>query len=82
MALHPKLQKYLDGLDALADGRGFDADHEKARLFVEGACELVERLAQMPTSTDNLQSTWCPPEWEDVVDWWDQYATEAKGLNE
>lgn len=55
MALHRKLSKYLDGLDALADGRGFDAKHEKARLFVEGACKLVSTLARMDTPTDGVE---------------------------
>jgi hypothetical protein len=55
MALHRKLAKYLDGLDASVDGRGFDAKHEKARLFVEGACKLVSTLARMDTPTDGVE---------------------------
>jgi hypothetical protein len=54
MALHRKLVKYLDGLDASVDGRGFNAKHEKARLFVEGACKLVSTLARMDTPTDGV----------------------------
>jgi hypothetical protein len=56
MALHRKLAKYLDGLDASVDGRGFDAKHEKARLFVEGACKLVSTLARMDTPTDGVKN--------------------------
>jgi hypothetical protein len=55
MALHRKLSKYLEGLDAFADGRGFDAKHEKARLFVEGACKLVSTLSRMDTPTDGVE---------------------------
>ena len=55
MALHPKLAKSLDGLDASVDGRGFDAKHEKARLFVEGACKLVSQLSRMDTPTDCVE---------------------------
>ncbi|ARQ95246.1 hypothetical protein [Bradyrhizobium phage BDU-MI-1] len=54
MALHRKLAKYLDGLDASVDGRGFDGKHEKARIFVEGACKLVSQLARMDTPTDGV----------------------------
>jgi hypothetical protein len=55
MALHRKLAKYLDGLTASVDGRGFGAKHEKARLFVEGACKLVSTLARMDTPTDGVE---------------------------
>lgn len=33
------LQTYLDGLDALVDGRGFNRDHEMARRYVTGAVQ-------------------------------------------
>jgi hypothetical protein len=55
MALHRKLAKYLDGLDASVDGRGFNAKHERARIFVEGACKLVSTLARMDTPTDGVE---------------------------
>jgi hypothetical protein len=55
MALHRKLSKYLEGLDAFVDGRGYNAKHEKARLFVEGACKLVSTLARMDTPTDGVE---------------------------
>jgi hypothetical protein len=50
------LTQYLDGLDALVDGRGFDGSHEKARLFVEGACETLSLLSRMDTPTDKAKS--------------------------
>lgn len=37
MSVPKILETYLDGLDALTDGRGFDASHEKARVYVECA---------------------------------------------
>lgn len=55
MALHRRLSKYLEGLDAFVEGRGYDAKHEKARLFVEGACKLVSTLARMDTPTDGVE---------------------------
>jgi len=42
--------------------------------------ELVGRLAAMPLSTENLKSTWCPPEWEEIKDWWDEFVREARKL--
>ena len=34
----------------------------------EKAMKLIDRLAAMPLPTEDLSSTWCPPEWEDIVD--------------
>lgn len=44
--------------------------------------EFVTRLSIMPLSTENLFSTWNPPEWEQIVEWWDQYINEARALSE
>ena len=41
---------------------------------------FVERLASMPMSHENLQSTWCPPEYDDIKDWWDQFIDEARNI--
>lgn len=42
--------------------------------------EFVERLASMPTTDENLQSTWCPPEHDDLCDWWRAAVEEARAL--
>jgi hypothetical protein len=47
------LFKYLDGLDALVDSRGVNAEHEVARRFVQGACELTDQIARMTDPTIN-----------------------------
>lgn len=55
--LHKMLVKYLDGLDASVDGRGFNQSHEDARIFVEQACNafcIVEQLSRMTTPTDGV----------------------------
>lgn len=42
---------------------------------------LIDRIAALPLPTEDLQSTWCPPDWEDVVDWYDDIVKEARTLN-
>jgi len=42
---------------------------------------LINRLAAMPLSTEDLLSTWCPPDWEDVVGWYDSLVAEARELS-
>lgn len=42
---------------------------------------LIDRLAAMPLPTEDLTSTWCPPDWEDIVEWWDQFVREARELS-
>lgn len=46
----------------------------------ENLLGLVRRIACRPQSTEDLQSTWCPPDWEDVVGWWDEVVAEARTL--
>lgn len=41
---------------------------------------LTQRLAMMPLSHETMQSTWCPPEYEDIEYWWDYYVTKARTL--
>jgi hypothetical protein len=41
---------------------------------------LVDRLSQMPLSTDDTFATWIPPDWEEVVKWWDQFVEEARTI--
>jgi hypothetical protein len=43
------------------------------------AAELLRWMRSMPRSTDNLSSTWNPPDWDQVVDWWDQAKDMAEG---
>lgn len=42
--------------------------------------QLAERIASMPTSTESMHATWCPPEWEQIVEWWDEVVSEARAL--
>lgn len=41
---------------------------------------ILERLASMPMTHENLHSTWCPPEYEDVQGWWDEFVDEARKI--
>ena len=43
--------------------------------------ELVDRLAAMPLPTEDLQSTWNPPDWEQIVEWWDEFVKDARKLS-
>lgn len=40
--------------------------------------ELLIRLASMPSSVEIMSSTWNPPEWEEIVEWWDRFVSEAR----
>lgn len=41
---------------------------------------LLERIACKPLPAEPLRSTWCPPEWEDIVEWYDEIVREARKL--
>jgi hypothetical protein len=41
---------------------------------------LLDRIASMPLPAEPLRSTWCPPDWEDIVDWYDEFVREARKL--
>jgi hypothetical protein len=41
---------------------------------------LVERIASMPLPAEPLRSTWNPPEWEEIVEWYDEFVREARNL--
>ena len=43
---------------------------------------LIDRLAALPLSTEDLMSTWCPPDWEDIVRWYDESVSDARELSE
>lgn len=45
----------------------------------ELAVKLLKWVRSMPRSTENMASTWCYPEWEEIVDWWDQAKDMAEG---
>lgn len=51
-------------------------DQTKAREFRA----LLETLASKPLSTEDTSATWCPPDWEDIVRWYDEMVTEARQL--
>jgi hypothetical protein len=55
--MNKQLAIYLDGLDAATDGRGYGEEHERARLFVEGACAMVETLANHSLSPRDVDNT-------------------------
>jgi hypothetical protein len=42
--------------------------------------DLLVRISARPLSTEDLASTWNPPEWEQVVEWWDQAVTDARKI--
>lgn len=41
---------------------------------------FITRLATMPNSKDTLASTWNPPEWEEMVEWWNEFVDEARKI--
>jgi len=41
---------------------------------------LVERLAQMPNVGEVLQSTWCPPSYDDLYQWWKMFVDDARKI--
>jgi hypothetical protein len=43
--------------------------------------QLVDRIAAQPLTTEDLYSTSKPPEWEDIIAWWDEMVTEARMLS-
>jgi hypothetical protein len=44
------------------------------------ADELIHWLASMPLSNEDMKSTWCPPDWEDISEWWDRAVLEAREI--
>lgn len=48
---------------------------EKHRLLM-----FVERLAQMPDTNEDMLSTMCPPDWDDLCDWWREFVREARKI--
>lgn len=43
------------------------------------AMELLKWVRRMPRSDEEMSSTWCFPEWEDIVGWWDRAKDMAEG---
>jgi hypothetical protein len=41
---------------------------------------FAERLAVMARSNETLTSTWNPPDWEDIVEWWNDAVNDARKL--
>lgn len=61
--------------------------HEEAIKRIgelEAECHQLHRfvahLASMPSTDENMQSTWCPPEHDDLCDWWREFVDEARKL--
>ncbi len=40
--------------------------------------DLLIRIAARPLSNEHLSSTWNPPEWEQIVEWWDDAVRSAR----
>ena len=60
MAIPKILATFLDGLDASTDGRGFDAEHDTARKFVEDAVrfatirrDALTKIAEYPVNSNS-----------------------------
>jgi len=41
---------------------------------------LLTRIASRPLSTEDTHATWTPPEWEDVIEWYDDAVKAAREL--
>lgn len=55
-------------------------ERESPNLRALRLVELVERLARQPLSKEDTSATWVPAEWEDIVEWWDKFVTEAREI--
>lgn len=60
MAIPKILATFLDGLEASTDGRGFDAEHDAARRFVEDAVsfavvrrDALTKIAEYPVNDNS-----------------------------
>jgi hypothetical protein len=42
--------------------------------------DLLIRISVRPLSTEHLASTWNPPDWEQVVEWWDDAVASARKI--
>lgn len=41
---------------------------------------FAQRLAMMPSTDETMSSTWGPPDWDDLCDWWRDFVGEARSL--
>jgi len=55
-------------------------ERESPNLRALRLVELVERLARQPLSTEPTLATWTPAEWEEIVEWWNEFVTEAREI--
>jgi len=58
MTIHPQTvtETIADGLDALTDGRGFNAEHMRATLLANAAPDLLAALEFIVLSYGDLES--------------------------
>lgn len=42
---------------------------------------LVDMIAARPLSTESLHATFSPPDWEQIVEWWDDIVSEARKVS-
>jgi hypothetical protein len=43
---------------------------------------FVDAVAAKPRAIEDLASTWNPPEWEDIVEWYDDIVRTARNLSD
>jgi hypothetical protein len=58
----------------------FSTDTEDNVDNVDRMQDLMIRIAARPLSSEHLASTWNPPEWEQIIEWWDQAVTDARAI--
>ena len=54
---------------------------ERSQHDYDAQCRaLVERLATMPDTDEDMLSTFAPPDWDDLCDWWREFVREARKI--
>ena len=54
--------------------------YEGKAEYLNKCQDIVNRLASMPSSDEDMLSTMCPPEYDDLHRWWKQFVEEARNL--
>lgn len=57
-----------------------DEDRKRPALLAGELDAFVRKLAKKPLSTEDTRDSWIPLEWEDIVELWDEFVTEARKL--
>lgn len=72
-----------DDIDDFRRRHGEYLDHvyyQRRADYLHKCEQIVNRLASMPSSDEDMIGTWCPPEYDDLHQWWKQYVEEARQL--